>query len=72
MIPRPWSLRDIANLRAFAKRGDSNRVAAKKLRRSPGAVRYKAHVMRIRFVSLGRAFSRAQRERYKNTATAVE
>lgn len=65
MTPRPWSKSDLYNLRNFAKRGDSSREAAVKLKRSPGAVRFKAHAMRIRFVSLGRAFSKAQRARYK-------
>jgi hypothetical protein len=46
-----WSKDDVKNLRAFAKSRLSGTQAAKKLRRSPGAVAQKAMKLKIRFRS---------------------
>jgi len=62
---RAWSKRDTSYLRRLAKAGRTSREAAKSLKRSWGAVRWKAAALRIRFEALGRAFSRKQRARYK-------
>lgn len=48
-IPRPWTERDVATMRALAKKGLSSRLAAAKLRRTPGAVRFKAMAIGCRF-----------------------
>lgn len=61
---RPWSATDLRKLRAFAAKGLPSSVAAKRLRRTYGATRFKAHDEGIRFRSLGRAHSEAQRARY--------
>jgi hypothetical protein len=49
-----WSKEDVKNLRAFAKEKLSGTQAAKKLRRSPGAVAQKAMKLGIRFRSIRR------------------
>jgi hypothetical protein len=46
-----WSKEDVKNLREFAKSRLSGTQAAKKLRRSPGAVAQKAMKLKIRFRS---------------------
>jgi hypothetical protein len=46
-----WSKEDVKNLRDFAKSRLSGTQAAKKLRRSPGAVAQKAMKLKIRFRS---------------------
>jgi hypothetical protein len=47
-----WSKDDVKNLRAFAKSRLSGAQAAKKLRRSLGAVEQKAMKLKIRFRSV--------------------
>ena len=49
-----WSKDDVKNLRQFAKDRLSGTQAAKKLRRSPGAVAQKAMKLKIRFRSVRR------------------
>ena len=49
-----WSREDVKNLREFAKSLLSGTQAAKKLRRSPGAVAQKAMKLKIRFRSVRR------------------
>ncbi len=49
-----WSTDDVKNLRAFAKAKLSGTQAAKKLRRTPGAVAQKAMKLGIRFRSIKR------------------
>jgi hypothetical protein len=49
-----WSKEDVKNLRTFAKEKLSGPQAAKKLRRSPGAVAQKAMKLGIRFRSIRR------------------
>jgi hypothetical protein len=49
-----WSKDDVKNLRALAKSRLSGTQAAKKLRRSPGAVAQKAMKLKIRFRSIRR------------------
>jgi hypothetical protein len=49
-----WSTEDVKNLRAFAKAKLSGTQAAKKLRRTPGAVAQKAMKLGIRFRSIKR------------------
>jgi hypothetical protein len=51
---REWSEGDMKKLRAFAKSKVSARVAASKLGRSPGAVRYKAMMEGVSFRSINR------------------
>ncbi len=51
---REWSEGDMKKLRAFAKAKTSARVAAQKLGRSPGAVRYKAMMEGVSFRSINR------------------
>jgi hypothetical protein len=46
-----WSKEDVKSLREFAKSRLSGTQAAKKLRRSPGAVAQKAMKLKIRFRS---------------------
>jgi hypothetical protein len=46
-----WSKNDVKNLRAFAKSRLSGTQAAKKLKRSPGAVAQKAMKLGIKFRS---------------------
>ena len=49
-----WSKEDVKNLREFAKSRLSGTQAAKKLRRSPGAVAQKAMKLKVRFRSVKR------------------
>lgn len=51
---REWTDVDVENLRSYARRGYSSSFTAKIIRRSPGAVRFKAHKLKIRFRSNGR------------------
>jgi hypothetical protein len=51
---RAWSKEDVKNLRGFAKERLSGRQAAKKLRRTRGAVAQKAMALGIRFRSINR------------------
>lgn len=51
---REWSEADMKKLRSFAKARISARVAASKLGRSPGAVRYKAMMEGVSFRSINR------------------
>ncbi|HYJ41224.1 MAG TPA: hypothetical protein VEW08_10550 [Steroidobacteraceae bacterium] len=51
---REWSAGDMKQLRQFAKQKVSARVAAQKLGRSPGAVRYKAMMEGVSFRSINR------------------
>ena len=51
---REWSYGDMKKLRQFAKLKVSARVAAQKLGRSPGAVRYKAMMEGVSFRSINR------------------
>jgi hypothetical protein len=51
---REWSEGDMKKLRGFAKSKISARVAAEKLGRSPGAVRYKAMMEGVSFRSINR------------------
>ena len=51
---REWSEGDMKKLRAFAKSKVSARIAASKLGRSPGAVRYKAMMEGVSFRSSNR------------------
>jgi hypothetical protein len=52
--PRAWSKEDVKNLRSFAKDRLSGTQAAKKLRRTAGAVAQKAMKLGIRFRSVNR------------------
>ena len=47
-----WSAADVKKMRALAKRGKSTAEVAKTLGRSPGALRYKAHVSGVSFREL--------------------
>jgi hypothetical protein len=49
-----WSKEDVKNLRTFAKERLSGPQAAKKLRRTPGAVAQKAMALGISFRSIRR------------------
>ena len=51
---REWSAGDMKKLRQFAKQKVSARVAAQKLGRSPGVVRYKAMMEGVSFRSINR------------------
>ncbi len=51
---REWSEGDMKKLRQVAKARVSARVAAQKLGRSPGAVRYKAMMEGVSFRSINR------------------
>lgn len=51
---REWSATDMKKLRQFARSRVSARVAAQKLGRSPGAVRYKAMMEGVSFRSINR------------------
>lgn len=51
-IPRPWKPSELVRLRSLARRGKSTAEAARALKRSPGALRYKAHVSGISFREL--------------------
>jgi hypothetical protein len=50
----PWSKEDVKNLRTFARDKLSGRQAARKLRRTPGAVAQKAMKLGIHFRSVRR------------------
>jgi hypothetical protein len=58
-ILRAWTTEDVKNLRGFAKARLSGSQAAKKLRRTPGAVAQKAMTLRIRFRSINRKRQKA-------------
>jgi hypothetical protein len=49
-----WSKDDVKNLRAFAKSRLSGTQAAKKLKRTPGAIAQKAMKLGVRFRSMGK------------------
>jgi hypothetical protein len=51
-IPRPWTPADLKKMRALAEQGLSSRLAAVKLRRTRGAVAFKAMNEGIRFRSI--------------------
>ena len=51
-VSRAWTLDDVKLLRGFAKDRLSGSQAAKKLRRTPGAVAQKAMKLGIRFRSI--------------------
>jgi hypothetical protein len=53
-ISRAWTKDDVKNLRGFAKDRLSGKQAAKKLRRTPGAVAQKAMALGISFKSINR------------------
>jgi hypothetical protein len=53
-IVRAWSKEDVKSLRGFAKSRLSGTQAAKKLRRTPGAVAQKAMKLGVRFRSVNR------------------
>ena len=50
----PWSKEDVKNLRTFARDKLSGRQAARKLRRTPGAVAQKAMKLGVHFRSIQR------------------
>jgi hypothetical protein len=52
---KPYSEAEIRRMRELARKRVSARVAAQKLGRSPGAVRYKAMMEGISFRSINRA-----------------
>lgn len=52
---KPYSEADIRRMRELARKRVSARMAAQKLGRSPGAVRYKAMMEGISFRSINRA-----------------
>jgi len=52
---REWTAGDMKKMRELAKKRISARVAAGKLGRSPGAVRYKAMMEGVSFRSINRA-----------------
>jgi hypothetical protein len=58
-ISRAWTKDDVKNLRGFAKDRLSGSQAAKKLRRTPGAVAQKAMTLGIRFRSINRKRGKA-------------
>lgn len=51
---RDWSKRDMRDMRRLAAKKISARVAAGRLGRSPGAVRYKAMMEGVSFRSINR------------------
>jgi hypothetical protein len=53
-VARAWTPEDVKHLRGFAKERLSGSQAAKKLRRTPGAVAQKAMALGIRFRSINR------------------
>jgi hypothetical protein len=53
-ISRAWTKEDVKSLRGFAKDRLSGTQAAKKLRRTRGAVAQKAMTLGIRFKSINR------------------
>jgi len=48
-IPRPWKPADVAKMKRLAGEGLSARLAAKELRRTTGAVKFKAMAEGVRF-----------------------
>lgn len=50
-LPKPWSVAEVQKLRKFAKARMTSREAARRLKRSPGATRYKAMMEQISFRS---------------------
>ena len=58
---REWSRHDLKRLRRHAKNRISARVAAARLGRSPGAVRYKAMIEGVSFRSINRQPKRRTR-----------
>lgn len=50
--PKPWTPAQVARMRALARRGKSTAEAARALKRSPGALRFKAHTSGISFREL--------------------
>ncbi len=64
----PWTVQDDRTLRSSAKRGESSREAAVILKRTHGAVKYRAMVKKIRFHSINQPIgvqSRIQRRRFR-------
>jgi hypothetical protein len=55
---REWTASELKRMRDLAKRRISARVAAGKLGRSPGAVRYKAMMEGVSFRSINRESAR--------------
>jgi len=53
-VSRSWTADDVKKLRSFARDLLSGTQAAKKLRRTPGAVAQKAMTLGIRFKSIKR------------------
>ena len=53
-VLRAWTKEDVKSLRGLAKDRLSGSQAAKKLRRTPGAVAQKAMALGIRFKSINR------------------
>jgi len=53
-VSRAWTPEDVKSLRGYAKDRLSGKQAAKKLRRTPGAVAQKAMSLGIRFRSINR------------------
>ncbi len=53
-VSRAWTKDDVKNLRGYAKDRLSGSQAAKKLRRTPGAIAQKAMALGIRFRSINR------------------
>jgi hypothetical protein len=53
-VSRAWTTDDVKTLRALAKDRLSGIQAAKKLRRTPGAVAQKAMALGVRFRSINR------------------
>lgn len=51
---RDWSPADLKKMRTLARERISARIAARKLGRSPGAVRYKAMMEGVSFHSINR------------------
>jgi hypothetical protein len=58
-VLRAWTTDDVKKLRGFAKDRLSGNQAAKKLRRTPGAVAQKAMALGIRFKSINRTRRKA-------------
>jgi hypothetical protein len=51
-IPRPWTESDVKKMRELAQKGLSSRLAAIKLRRTRGAVAFKAMTLGIHFSAI--------------------
>ncbi len=60
----PWTPREDSRLRRMAKNKRSYTYIAAKLGRTPGATRQRALIIKVRFCSMGKAHSRAQKRRY--------